>query len=268
MHHRRGRRGAQHRARAAGDTVAVFGRVRRPAVNVIQGAAHRRRPRRIIAVDVVATRSSSGRTAVRRQPTCLDVNVPRRRRRGCDAAARAHRRLRRRLRRLRGDRRTPTCHPPGVPVGARRGGQAVRWWAWPVRRRRSALPACLLYSSRGRALALVGSLHGSALMSRDVPRLLALYRSRLRSEARTSWCRASCKPRRVNAGLEALESRRRSAHGRDSRPLTFLLAHRGCRGAVLRWRLRHRGWRWRSSARRWCSWPRRWAQRSLSVAED
>jgi len=84
-------------------------------------------------------------------------------------------------------------------LSTRRGGKAVVVGVAPFGVE-VAVPACL-FSLEERSL--VGSLYGSALMTRDVPRLLALYRKgKLKLDELVS---RELRLEEVNAGLEALE---------------------------------------------------------------
>ena len=174
-----------------GETVAVFG-CGGVGVNVIQGAAIAGAAR-IIAVDVVAQKLEWARTFG--ATDVVDV-------RGLDGdnASEA-------VRALTGGFGVDVAFEAiGVPdvirqafLSTRRGGKAVVVGVAPFGVE-VALPACLL-SLEERSL--VGSLYGSALMSRDVPRLLALYRrGKLKLDELVS---RELRLDEVNAGLEALE---------------------------------------------------------------
>ncbi len=174
-----------------GETVAVFG-CGGVGVNVIQGAAIAGAAR-IIAVDVVAQKlewaKTFGATDVI-DASALDGD-------GASEAVRA----------LTGGLGVDVAFEAiGVPdvirqafFSTRRGGKAVVVGVAPFGVE-VALPACML-SLEERSL--VGSLYGSALMTRDVPRLLSLYRrGKLKLDELVS---RELRLDEVNAGLEALE---------------------------------------------------------------
>ena len=175
-----------------GDTVVVFG-CGGVGVNVIQGAAIAG-AERIIAVDVVDKKLEWAK-----QFGATDVlNV-----RGTKDDESSDQ-----VRELTGGLGVDIAfevigHPSTIRnafLATRRGGKAVVVGVAPFGVELT-LPACL-FSLEERSL--VGSLYGSALMTRDVPKLLALYRrGKLKLDELVS---REIKLDEINAGLEALES--------------------------------------------------------------
>ncbi len=174
-----------------GETVAVFG-CGGVGVNVVQGAAIAGAAR-IIAVDVAAQKLEWAR----RFGATDVVDV-----RGADGDGASEQ-----VRALVGGLGVDVAFEAiGVPdvirqafLSTRRGGRAIIVGVAPFGAE-VALPACLLPLEER---ALVGSLYGSALMTRDVPRLVALYRAgKLKLDELVS---RELRLDEVNEGLAALE---------------------------------------------------------------